>query len=319
MAVTITLSRAEVGRVRFAASPLAETVFAVKLLLRDGANAVHHRWARRARTALAGDPDLPFLAAMISGCVPAFLLPPPDGPAPGFAEELERVRGAPHDYVHAELDGVFGTGRRPAPHADPAAVLERSARALERYHDRLIAPHWGRMRAILLADLEHRARALAERGVEGLFSALHEDITWREGDLVVDGRRTPGSFTVDLGGHGLVLFPTIFCWPYICIDMAPLAAGSLRYPARGLGTLWEPAEPVPDGLAAVLGRTKAALLEALAEPCPTGELARRLGITASAVSQHMSALRQAGLVTTRRDGRTALHLRTERGTRLTRP
>ncbi|MBG0813229.1 DUF5937 family protein [Planomonospora sp. ID82291] len=317
MAVTITLSRTETARVRFAYSPLAETVFAVKLLFRGGANAVHHRWARQAATAVAGDPDLPLLADLTSECVPAFLLPPPPGPEPVFADELDRVRRTPHDRFRAELDRVVGPDGRPELRADPEAALERLAGALRRHHDRLIAPHWGRMRAILLADVEHRARTLAARGVEGLFAALHENITWREGDLVVSGRRTPGSFTVDLGGHGLVLFPTIFCWPYICIDMEPWAAGSLRYPARGLGTLWEPAGPVPEGLAAVLGRTKAALLEALGEPRPTGELARRLGITASAVSQHVGALREAGLVTTRRDGRTALHLRTERGTRLT--
>ncbi|WP_433243842.1 DUF5937 family protein [Streptosporangium sp. CA-135522] len=338
MAVRITLSRAEVARVRFAISPLAETVLAVKLLGRPGSNAVHDSWVRRARGVVAGDPDLPLLASLTAFGIPAFLLPPPDGPAPAFADEVERVRAAPHDFFLSELAeaareqtlpeprGHRGLGESGEPRellriqelrTDPAAALDRLATTLERCHAKLVEPHWGRMRAILEADIEHRARVLAGHGVEGLFAALHEDITWREGDLLVSGRRGPGSFTVHVGGHGLVLFPTIFGWPYINIDLAPLGAGSLRYPARGLGTLWETPGPVPEGLAAVLGRTKAALLEALSEPRSTSELAARLNITASAVSQHVGTLRDAGLVTTRRSGRTAVHLRTERGTRLT--
>ncbi len=74
--------------------------------------------------------------------------------------------------------------------------------------------------------------------------------------------------------------------------------------------------PALAGLAPVLGRTRTALLAALAEPLTTAALASRLGITPSAVSQHLGALRGAGLVSTERNGRTALHLRTERATHL---
>ncbi|MEV4946969.1 ArsR family transcriptional regulator [Streptomyces sp. NPDC053755] len=48
----------------------------------------------------------------------------------------------------------------------------------------------------------------------------------------------------------------------------------------------------------------------------TPALAARLGVTPSAVSQHLGALRGAGLVSTQRQGRNALHLLTERATRL---
>ncbi|MFD5087237.1 ArsR/SmtB family transcription factor [Kitasatospora sp. NPDC058406] len=66
-----------------------------------------------------------------------------------------------------------------------------------------------------------------------------------------------------------------------------------------------------------VGRTRAALLSELGEPLSTPDLAARLGVTAGAVSQHLGALRAAGLVTTRRTGRTAVHLRTRTGTVLT--
>ncbi|MEV6977290.1 DUF5937 family protein, partial [Kitasatospora sp. NPDC093806] len=197
----------------------------------------------------------------------------------------------------------------------PRELLARVTEALERCHARLIAPRWGRMRALLEADLGRRAVALVDGGVEGLFAQLHEDVVWREGELLVHGRRRTGSaWTVEAGGHGLVLMPSVFVWPDVLVDHSPRAAASIRYPAAGVGLLWERPRPSSDGLVAVLGRTRAALLDVLGEPLSTPELADRLGVTPSAVSQHLGALRGAGLVTTRRTGRTALHLRTDTGT-----
>lgn len=87
----------------------------------------------------------------------------------------------------------------------------------------------------------------------------------------------------------------------------------MRYPARGIATLWElpVARPIP-ALRELLGATRAGILLALAAPSDTPTLARRLGVTPGAVSQHLRVLRNAGLVHTQRDGRTALHARTTR-------
>jgi DNA-binding transcriptional ArsR family regulator len=71
-------------------------------------------------------------------------------------------------------------------------------------------------------------------------------------------------------------------------------------------------------LSALLGRTRAAMLAALAEPATTSALAARLDVTAGAVSQHLNVLRDAGLVTTARDGRQVLHVRTSRADALLR-
>jgi DNA-binding transcriptional ArsR family regulator len=81
-----------------------------------------------------------------------------------------------------------------------------------------------------------------------------------------------------------------------------------------VATLWEQETAVtPEGLAGVLGRTRAALLADLAAPRSTTELARRHGITPGGTSQHLGALRRAGLVTGRRDGRSVLYVRTPLG------
>ncbi|MFI6675531.1 ArsR/SmtB family transcription factor [Kribbella sp. NPDC050470] len=63
-------------------------------------------------------------------------------------------------------------------------------------------------------------------------------------------------------------------------------------------------------MAGVLGRSRAELLNQLGSPRSTTELAARTGLTPGGVSQHLSALRAAGLVTSHRSGRLVLYART---------
>jgi DNA-binding transcriptional ArsR family regulator len=48
----------------------------------------------------------------------------------------------------------------------------------------------------------------------------------------------------------------------------------------------------------------------------TTQVARELGLSAASVSEHLSVLRRAGLVTARRSGRSVLYQRTVFGTEL---
>jgi DNA-binding transcriptional ArsR family regulator len=85
----------------------------------------------------------------------------------------------------------------------------------------------------------------------------------------------------------------------------------VSYPSRSIATLWEQ-RPEPDAtaLAALIGAPRATLLRLLEEPLPTVELARRLAVTPSAVSQHLQVLHATGLVTRARAGRHVLYHRT---------
>jgi DNA-binding transcriptional ArsR family regulator len=116
---------------------------------------------------------------------------------------------------------------------------------------------------------------------------------------------------VSLGGEGVLLVPSAFqAVGPASISQAPWQP-TLIYPARGLALLWEPgAAEAPGALAAVIGETRARLLEALEAPRSTTELARRLALTPGAVSKHLSALHAAGLATATRHGRSVLYLRT---------
>jgi len=54
----------------------------------------------------------------------------------------------------------------------------------------------------------------------------------------------------------------------------------------------------------------------LESPASSTELAVRLGVTTSAVNQHLRTLRAGGLLTSARHGRSVLYLRSELGDRL---
>jgi DNA-binding transcriptional ArsR family regulator len=91
----------------------------------------------------------------------------------------------------------------------------------------------------------------------------------------------------------------------------------LAYPSRGVATLWAPT-PTADAtaLGSLLGAPRAGLLGLLGEPLPTVEIARRLGVTPSAVSQHLQVLHATGLVSRARDGRHVLYRRSPLGDQL---
>jgi DNA-binding transcriptional ArsR family regulator len=313
VSIRIQLTGEDLARVRFGMSPVFETVAALKVLENPGRYAIHLPWIRWAQPRLAGLPGYPLIRRLLSDhTIPASLVPPPDSRLPDFTRELRRVRQADPARVRESLTRIFGHPAwvRPLIEDTPAG-LAVIAEALRRCHDAVIAPHWDRMRALLDADITYRARRLSDTGVAVMVGELHRDVQWAEGEVVL--AREPFERTVTIGGHGLVLCPSVFAWPYVTAALRPTGAGTLRYPARGAGTLWEPPRPeTNDHLVRLLGPTRAALLAGLAQPATTPELAGRLGVTPGAVSQHLAVLRLAGLVTTQRDGRNAVHLRTRR-------
>ncbi|MET8349175.1 MULTISPECIES: DUF5937 family protein [unclassified Micromonospora] len=315
--VAISLSAGAVARIRFAVSCLWEVVASIRVLRDPGDHAVHLPWVRRVRPPLVEAGLIDANGGLLWQLVPArpsyladFLTPPPAGLIPDLAAELAAVRATPTDTVRAHLD-LYPGDRTPALaalYADPPVGLRRLTEEIEAYWRIALAPHWPRLRLLLDADVAARARLLAEDGAAVLLNDLHRQVRWEDDTLLVAQRHCLAPDVAD--GPGLVLVPSVFVWP----SVASVSAGDapqLAYPARGLGALWEHPTGVPDALAAVLGRGRARLLSELIGPVSTTELARRSGMSPGGVSQHLTALRAAGLVVTQRQGRTLLNTRTD--------
>ena len=301
----------DLARTRFAISPTWELVHSLTALRDPSTAALHVPWLRSLDGRLAGIDVRRVIALVPDGYTPDFLTPPPTGPLGDFRTELATIRATTAREVRREM-AIFRRVHRAYKLADPwiehpRRELGRLCDVLERFWEVAVEPVWPRVRALLEADVGYRARRLAERGPEALFGDLHPDVGWSGRHLEV-GLKYEGE--IELDGSGLLLMPSAFAWRRPWAITLPPWQPTVAYPARGVATLWQDEPPAPGGLAGVVGRTRASMLVALEAPVSTTELARRLGLTPGGVSQHLTALRAAGLVTSRREGRAVLYVRT---------
>lgn len=309
-------SAADVANTRIAISPLWEIVISIRLLKDPTPVALHLPWVHEARKRLAeARVDIGLLADLVpvpTTYIPDFLSPSPDQPVPDLSAELASVRKTPAKLVRADIERMKHPPSA-AVHAlyeDPERGLERLTTMMQSYWDVAIAPYWDRIVHLLEGEVLYRSRRLAEGGAQRLFADLNPNVRWERDTLHVTHKCFGGKY--DLDGRGLVLTPSVFVWPDIfSIVMLPWQP-TLLYPARGLFTLWEEnsRRKTPDGLARVIGRSRAELLGELDSPKSTTQLAELTGLTAGGVSQHLSALQAAGFVDAHRRGRAVLYART---------
>jgi DNA-binding transcriptional ArsR family regulator len=302
----------DLARTRFAISPMWELVRSLVALRDPSTAALHLPWLRSLSGRLGGIALEPAVALIPPrGYSPDFLTPPPAGPLGDIEEDLAALRATPLEQIRHDI-GRFRFRHPPARVArawlaDPAREVALLAETMEAYWRAAVAPVWPRIRAFLEADIAHRARRLAEAGPEALFAGLHPAIAW-SGERMEVGIGYDA--TIELAGRGLLLMPSAFTWARpATIDLAPWQP-TVIYPARGIATLWEEGRRSPAALSRLLGATRAAVLADLEAPRSTTELARRLSLSPAGASHHLTALRDAGLVTSRRDGRSILYVRT---------
>lgn len=319
MEAGLSFSAADLAQTRFAVSPMWEVVTSFRLLRgTEGEPPLHRRWAAHVwpRLAEAGL-DRGWLAALIPerGYLADFLNPTPMTPFPTLAAELDAIRQTPAERVQTELDMLDAErdlGRSPRIRLlreAPEAALQKVAAEIEAYWELALAPYWDRIRQLLEADVFHRARQVAEHGAGQVLSELHETVRWDDGTLRLVRRHC--ALSRSEAGAGLLLVPSAFAWPRVLTRSVPPDPPQLAYPARGIGTLWEPRNAgAIDAVAAVLGRSRTLLLAELDTPASTTRLAAQFGLSAAGVSQHLTALRGAGLVTAHRAGRSVLYART---------
>ncbi len=324
MPLDLRLDTADVSGLRFARSPLWETMEALRTLHEPRRQAYHLSWLRAVdRPAVAAAWRVLAPLAPNPGYTPDFLVPIPTGPTTEIDADLAAVAATPLDLVVHDLELCVAS-----PHAapeiiagarvllrDPAGSLARIVAAQRTCWDHLVRPFWSAIDDLLAADIAHRAAELATTGLATVLGGLHADISWTDGVLAFGGRNH--GFGDDVTGRGLVLMPSVFGWPHVIAMTDPPWQPTIIYPARGVGTLWPPAPARdPGALGELLGGSRAALLRALEAETATGTLARRVGLGLPTTSVHLRVLRDSGLVTARRSGREVLHRRTALGAAL---
>lgn len=316
--IELELSPADLSRIRFAFSPVWETVTSLRTLAGSAANGLHGPWLRDVRPRLAAALDLSVLSALVpaSGYIPDFLTPAPTRRS-SFEAGLRDLAETPVEHVAAELKILAASHPSPVlPRliASPALALRTIVEELSRYWAVAVEPYWSRIRGLLQADLAYRMEELASGGVDQLFRTLHPLVGLRQDTLVVT-KAYCGQTALD--GRGLLLVPCVFAWPDVLVVTAPPHQPTVSYSPRGIGRLWETTPATSDSpLADLLGRSRAAIVAQLDLPMSTTQLACQLNLTAPTLSVHLKTLHAAGVVSSRRDGRTVLYRRTDLGDHL---
>lgn len=317
----------DLASVCFACSPLQEAVLSLRMWTHPGCYPGQVPWFRRMRDTFTelGPGQTRLLRSLIASnrWLPDFLTPHPASPRPHIRDELATLRATPPERVPRDLERAYLPHDRTIPtplrHGlhTPGRLLGEIADALQAYWSSCLAPAWWpRARSVLESDITHRARRLASGGADALFTDLDPRLNWDHGTLAVacERARTLPANGVAIGGTRLVLTPTLFAQGAITA-IAPEETPLIIYPARGHGTMagdQTPAMPHRT-LERLLGRPRARLLLLLDQPASTTELAHRLGVTPSAVSQHLAVLREARLTRRTRNGRSVLYSRTPLG------
>ncbi|MGY0057666.1 ArsR family transcriptional regulator [Streptomyces sp. LZ34] len=234
----------------------------------------------------------------------------------GLDAGLESILATPAQRVMEEmaiLDRTVGAPAWAGQLAGPEARKEFVG-VLRAYYEAVVVPHKEQVQARIEAERAARCRGLLDGGVEGMLAGFGSMLRWRPPVLEVAYPRQADDRDLHLNGRGLTLVPSYFNWgePVAFADpgLPPVVWYSL---------LHEPeARSVRDGapersLTNLLGRARAVALHAASGGATTGEIARAAGVSASAASRHATALRDAGLITTIRNGPTVLHTLTPTG------
>lgn len=310
-------------RVAPAADPVWELVLSLHVLRGRTRDPLTANWRRSVARDLRQDASseqlrLLFALSPPRGYFPDFLTP--YASVEGFEAGLDALRRTPAELLHRDLSVLAAENQLPSSAAALArgevAVLHHLAESMEQYRSLAISPYWSRIQAAVAADRARRARALLDGGVEGLLTSLRPAMRWD--NRVLEVRNYPHSRELHLDGRGLLLVPSYFCATTPVALLDPALPPVLVYPVDRLGALVSADAGAASGagrdsLAALLGRTRAAVLEASDEGCTTGEVARQLNISPAAASQHATVLRNAGLLVSHRERNSVLHTLTPLG------
>lgn len=317
------LSPRALSRSRFALSPMAEALGAMRMLANPCRDpwlaAWHAQHAGTFRAQAAADRFTTGLVRVLTttGWLPSFLAAPPSGGMrTAMSQELDALRRVSDAEVRTELE----TSDRQAEIPSGLSWLEgrdwaaRCADFMEVLWRDHILPDWPRRRALLEREVTYRAGLVAVYGWSNALGGMSRRSEWVGNDAIRFSNRPLADRIV--GAEGMLFVPvTLSRGTWLC--EAPPDTFALVYPARGVA---EPsAGPAPDRVRALerlVGAVRARILLELGRPATTTELATLLEISLGTAGGHIAVLRDAGLIEGTRVGRRVVYRRTDDGDRL---
>ena len=316
--IEIGVSAPDMARVRFTTDPVWEAALSLHAIARPGRFPLHRKLRARVPEHPRFDLDLLFELTSPPHFIPDLLVPTPSLQPGDPLTEIGRIASTDQALLEGDLRDLSAMmpGSRIAG-MQPTELAERTAEALAAYWRTVLEPLWERVDGIHSADIVHRSVQVSNDGLTGVLGSLHHLMTYGTEQIKVD--KGAGHTTYEATGNGVRLMPSVFSWPRIVVSCHS-GQRVISYAARGAGRLWDGSTPPPtDALAALLGRSRAAILERLEVPHSTTALSEQLRLSPATVSQHLSVLATAGLIHARREGKRVYYARTALATLLIDP
>lgn len=191
---------------------------------------------------------------------------------------------------------------------DPPSTRAWLRQFLEDCQEAFFAETWSRLRLQLAADSRHKTDVLRNRGLAEMLASVSRAVSLDEaaGRITVDKLSEGRTATRD---DGLLLVPTSLGRPHLSVLYRFGWQPVLHYPAASPELAAPPSvEQLTLRLTALSHPVRMRICRYLARTAyTTGELAQIHGLTAPETSRHLSVLKKAGLITTRRRGRYVLY------------
>ncbi len=243
------------------------------------------------------------------GWLAEYLCLPPDVPYPSFEHELAQIARRTDDELRGDLVATTG-----GPLA--ASLLRPGLRQVAVDLVRWLWMHtlesdWPRRERLIRADIVARTAQLAVHGWSAVLRDLGHGREWLgDGHLRIDHYDLPPE---DLPPRSVLRFVPTHAekswvgWRHESTDHRY----AIYYPLAG--RLASVGAGRTDGLGALMGPNRAAVLRCLDVPRSTSQVATLTALTAGSVSGHLRVLLEAGAVLRRRSGREVLYWRTPLG------
>ncbi|NEA32242.1 helix-turn-helix domain-containing protein [Streptomyces sp. SID13031] len=296
--------------------PLWEVLLSLHMLQVEDGPLAYGAWRQRLRRRLPRETvgALTALAPPV-GYSPDFLTP--TAKTAEFGDAVNLILSTPRQRLRADLSKL--STRRTAANwvrqlaeAQPE-TLHRLGHSVRVYHRAALAEYWPSLRSAVQLDNRQRMQQLTNAGVASMLVGLHPEARWR--GQVLEIAAFPDE-ELRLKGRGLRLQPSYFCWKaptkLLDADLPPVLVFPIRH-ASGLLHRDKSGADTQERLAALVGRTRAAVLSLTVEGSTTTQLARSCDITLATASHQTAVLRDAGLIVSQRQGKSVIHQATTLG------
>ena len=227
-----------------------------------------------------------------------------------IAAEVRAVQRAAEPSWLAGLDQV------------DASAMARLAAALDTAYRRIVEPYWPAFSQVLEASRRRMEQALSSEGVGAALAGLGTGAHWDGETLTLPHARAGYGepFFESLAGRGLVLAPTVLVdTPMPALPLDHSLPPILLCPVRDQSVMDTSAQRGRHDLDRLMGRSRARILARVAASevgHSTSEVSMLANVSAATASEHLTVLREAGLVHSTRRGQRMVHTVTPLGRRL---